>query len=314
MNMHINEDRVKYFDLLEYVSKIKVSDKVLFHLKETNENFEEYLKNLAKYTNYDDYAVLYYWLDQNLKELKQSSKIENACFYNKELIQSDLFFEKLSINHERIKRIHKFVCERSNTNKIIVGDYRKTLASVGAEIDGKYQPYWYAPEASDVKAFMDKYLEFYRTNSIKEIFSNPFLKSALAHLLFVRIHPFGDGNGRTARIIQNISFTSGINRIYQTKLKLSPLNISQNININKLTYVDRIDNIYFDLEHDNTDAINRWFEFILNMYDEQLYYQNQRMPNLEKYFKIVGSKKDSIEGYELKKVAQTSGINKLSTK
>ena len=50
------------------------------------------------------------------------------------------------------------------------------------------------------------------------------------------------------------------------------------------------------------------------MYDEQLYYQNQRMPNLEKYFKIVGSKKDSIEGYELKKVAQTSGINKLSTK
>mgnify|MGYP003442597621 CR=1 FL=1 len=49
MNMHINEDRVKYFDLLEYVSKIKVSDKVLFHLKETNENFEEYLKVLRLY-------------------------------------------------------------------------------------------------------------------------------------------------------------------------------------------------------------------------------------------------------------------------
>ena len=44
--------------------------------------------------------------------------------------------------------------------------------------------------------------------------SNPFLKSALIHLLFLRIHPYADGNGRTARLLHNSKFTASINSIY----------------------------------------------------------------------------------------------------
>lgn len=308
MSPFINEERVEYFNLSEYVSKIKLSGKVLNHLQETGIVFEEYIDKLLKFSNNDYYAVLYYWLDQNLKELKQSSKIENAAFYNKDLMKDDLFFEKLSINHERIKRIHKFVCEHGTTHKINAGEYRNQIASVGSIINDKYQPYWYAVEAEDIKSFMDQYIEFYRTNSLNQIHYNPFIKSALAHLLFIRIHPFGDGNGRTARIIQNICFTSGINKIKGTKLKLSPLNISQNININKKTYVDILDSIYFDLKHDNNEAINNWFEFILNMYDEQLYYQTTRIPKLEKYINTVNNDVD----YKMMKELAKSKIHKLS--
>lgn len=56
------------------------------------------------------------------------------------------------------------------------------------------------------------------------------------------------------------------------KLKISPLNISPNILINQPTYARRINSIYFDLEHDSNEEINRWFNFILDMVDEQLYY------------------------------------------
>lgn len=41
--------------------------------------------------------------------------------------------------------------------------------------------------------------------------------------------------------------------------------------INKITYVKRIDNIYFDVKNDCNEEINAWFNFILDMVDEQLY-------------------------------------------
>lgn len=62
-----------------------------------------------------------------------------------------------------------------------------------------------------------------------------------------------------------------INKLYGTRLKLSPLNISESILINKITYVKRIDNIYFDIKNDCNEEINAWFNFILDMVDEQLY-------------------------------------------
>ncbi len=293
MNEWINEEKVKYFDLLEYISKIKLTDKVLYHLEDTSKSFEQYMKLLAQLCDYNNYASLYYWLNQNYNDLVASNKIENKDLYNTDLFKSNLFFDKLTISHERIKHIHRFVCEHSNTNKIAVGEYRKQEASIGAfHNNNEYQVYWYAVSPKDIKPFMNRYLEFYRTNNVRLIYANPFLKSALAHLLFVRIHPFGDGNGRTARIIHNICFTAGINKIYNVKLKLSPLNISENIYINRHTYVDCINRIYFNIDVDNNKAINNWFDFILNMYDEQIYYQTNRMPELTRSFKSIHKLQD----------------------
>lgn len=161
-------------------------------------------------------------------------------------------------------------------------DYRDNEVRVSAMIGGEEKIYWYGAKPSDVKPFMDDFIKFYKTKSLSVIDSNPFLKSALAHLLFVRIHPFSDGNGRTARMIHNMKFTESINNIYGMKLKLCPLNLSQNILLNQFTYVNRIDDIYFDLEHDSNHEINRWFDFMLNMVDEQLYYSKMRIPRFKR--------------------------------
>ena len=61
---------------------------------------------------------------------------------------------------------------------------------------------------------------------------------------------------------------------------LCPLNISNRILANKKTYVNRIDHIAFDIETDNNDALNKWFDFILTMADEQLYYSRNRIDDL----------------------------------
>ena len=81
-------------------------------------------------------------------------------------------------------------------------------------------------------------------------------------------------------------FTEMINKLYGTRLKLSPLNISESILINKITYVKRIDNIYFDTKHDINIEIHAWFNFILDMIDEQLYKAMNKLEKIDSSFVI----------------------------
>ena len=281
----INSEKIKYFELEDFVDKIKIDSRIYELLAETDDLFEEYIKHLRKLYDNDLDGLIYDWLDQGIKEQMFSNELENHRIYFKDMANSDLFFEKLSISHERIKRIHRFVCEKGTTHTEIVGDYRKEAATVGKKINGKYILYWNGVEAQDIKTFMDSFIKVYKTNSVKEVYNNPFLKAALAHLLFVRIHPFGDGNGRTSRIIQNIAFTNGINRIYGSKLKLSPLNISQGITVTKYVYVDILNRIHFNLDFDNNQLINDWFKYMLYRYQDQIYLQQSRFGSCIKIYR-----------------------------
>ena len=87
-------------------------------------------------------------------------------------------------------------------------------------------------------------------------------------------------------MIHNIKFTEMVNKLYGTRLKLSPLNLSKSILINKRTYVNRLNNIYFDLEHDSNEDINKWFNFILDMADEQLYFSENRLGEVNENYII----------------------------
>lgn len=287
----ISKTQPKFFDLLEFVDKIKLSDDVLFHLTDVNEQFEQYLKLLGKYAEYDEFSILFYWLNNTQKELVSSGKVEcsNFLFTNEELLKGDLFFEKLNITQKGIKDIHRFVCDHSKVNEgISVGEYRKRPVWRGNYLfDGTPNIKWWGAEVSDIERFIKSYIEFYKYNSLKEIYSNPFLKAALAHILLLRIQPFGDGNSRTSRIIHNISFTSSINKIYGTKLKVSPLNISKNIYINKKLYRALINNVSFDLNRFDNDTINDWLDFILDMYEEELNFQTDYIPGLAKSFETI---------------------------
>lgn len=303
----------EFFDLIEYVDKIKLSKSVLAHMQDTNENFEDFLKKLREFSDQDITNLVYLWLDNSMKELISSSEIENQRFWfsNQDLLAYDLFFDRLNISEQRIKNIHKYVCEHSQTGAKRIGEYRTKDIWVGLNVkNGDGIIYWWGAQTKDIKPFMKSYLEFYEKISVNELYSNPFLKSALAHLLFVKIHPFEDGNGRTARIIQNICFTSAINRIYDTKLKLSPINTSVNIKTNQLTYARSINNIDFSIDIDNNDAINSWLDFILNMYDEAMYYGKNHLPrlaDLKQQMESWGLVKDArvvnqIEKGEIKKL------------
>lgn len=57
-----------------------------------------------------------------------------------------------------------------------------------------------APPHTAVKLLVDGFFKWYNANKTK---LNPVELAALVHLKFVTIHPFGDGNGRTTRLMMN---------------------------------------------------------------------------------------------------------------
>ncbi len=290
----INPNRFDYFPLEEYVRKIKVEDYVLEHMEETNKDFDDYLEKLSKY---DSYAVIYYFIDSLSKEMRASQAIEHHYRNTNDILSKNIFFNTLQMSHAQIKRLHNFAFPEGED------EYRDDDVRVSRLTQsGDEEIFWWGAKAKDVKHFMDDFIRFYKSNSLSVLDTNPFLKSSLAHLLFVRIHPFSDGNGRTARLIHNIKFTEAINKVYGMKLKICPLNLSQNILLNQPTYARRINDIYFDLEHDSNDEINKWFDFMLNMVDEQLYFSTNRLPKLKKSFSNIIKLRDTDNEEFIKEV------------
>ena len=59
---------------------------------------------------------------------------------------------------------------------------------------------YYYPE--EVPALMDEFVKWLNSNDSSQL--NPILIAGIAHYEFVRIHPFVDGNGRTARALATL--------------------------------------------------------------------------------------------------------------
>jgi Fic family protein len=93
-----------------------------------------------------------------------------------------------------------FPSGRSGMYKIEVGKYRTGEMQVVSGAMGKEKVHYEAVPAKDVKAEMDKLINWVNKNSKIDFV----IKSAIAHLWFVTIHPFDDGNGRIARAISDM--------------------------------------------------------------------------------------------------------------
>ena len=287
----------KYFNLEEYVDKIELTDQVLAHLQSTSKSFDEYFKILSQYGKY----AIYFWIDSLYKELIASSEIEGDLI-SLERFNNDLYISRFAISHSRIYDLHKiFIPDAPDA-------YRDSEVKISGKENGKEVIYWWGPEAESIMPFMKDFVKFYQTSNIELKYSNPFIKSFLVHLLFVRIHPFKDGNGRTARLLQNIKFAQLINSIYGTRLKISPLNISQNILINKPTYADRLNAVQFSLDADDNIAINRFIDYLLNMVDEQLFYAKNK---LLKYAETLDKWSNMYPDEELDKEAEIMRLKRI---
>jgi Fic family protein len=106
---------------------------------------------------------------------------------------------------ERLSGWHSslFPSGRSGMYKIITGKWRDDSTGPMQVVSGalgKEKVHYEAPPAQDIKKEMKAFLSWFN----KEPEEDLIIRSALAHLWFVTIHPFEDGNGRIARTLSEM--------------------------------------------------------------------------------------------------------------
>ena len=110
------------------------------------------------------------------------------------------------ITEERLFAWHAalFPTGRSGMNRILVGAWRDDRLGPMQVVSGRLdrpKVHYQAPTADRLHVEMARYKTWF--NNEKQV--EPVLKAALAHLWFVTIHPFDDGNGRIARAIAEMA-------------------------------------------------------------------------------------------------------------
>ncbi len=96
-----------------------------------------------------------------------------------------------------------FPTARSGMYKITVADWRTDSTGpmqVVSGAMGKEKVHFQAPKSSVLESEMKQFIDWFNTNTQLDLV----LKAAIAHLWFVTIHPFEDGNGRITRALADM--------------------------------------------------------------------------------------------------------------
>ena len=148
-----------------------------------------------------------------------------------------------------------FPTGRSGMHKIKVGAWRDDSSGplqVVSGAVGKERVHYEAPQAAKLASEMKAFLEWFE----KKDDIDPVLKAAIAHLWFVTIHPFEDGNGRIARAIADMALARSENssqRFYS---------MSAQIRQERKEYYDILE----ATQKDDLD-ITAWLEWFLDCLD-----------------------------------------------
>jgi Fic family protein len=97
-----------------------------------------------------------------------------------------------------------FKAGRSGMHKIVTGPFRNNATDDPMQVIsgalGKEKVRYEAPAAALLKKEMSQFIKWFNGNQQ----ADAVLKAAMAHLWFITLHPFDDGNGRIARAIADM--------------------------------------------------------------------------------------------------------------
>ena len=104
----------------------------------------------------------------------------------------------LRLTEDQIREVHQITTDGIEHPENVPGQYRHHKVVVGdAGHGGIYTP----PKIyEDIAALMKEYVPWINGPDVMDL--HPFIRAALAHYHLALIHPFADGNGRVARLVE----------------------------------------------------------------------------------------------------------------
>lgn len=219
--------------------------------------------------------------DMLRKNKKPRDKSEQMILNNYRTIQYISEHQDDDISIEKLYEIHRLVTENTLEDEN-VGVFRgNNEVHVMNELTGEivHTP----PNFEELNALMKSFCEFFNNNP-KEDFIHPIVKGSILHFLIGYIHPFIDGNGRTARAIFYWYLLK--NGYWLTEY----LSISRVIMKTKVQYEKAY--IYTEIdEMDVTYFINYQVKVLIRAFEELKTYaakKKKEQAKLTKYLKLTG--------------------------
>ncbi len=163
--------------------------------------------------------------------------------------EEPLTFERLFAWHAAL-----FPTGRSGMRKITVGAWRDDKTGPMQVVSGpmgRERVHYEAPKAEKLDKEVKAFVDWFNASGI-----DPVLKAGIAHLWFVTIHPFDDGNGRIARAIADMTLAQS------EKSSQRFYSMSAQIKQEQKTYYDNLEATQkADLD------ITPWLEWFLDCLD-----------------------------------------------
>jgi len=157
---------------------------------------------------------------------------------------SEYLGKKSEIREDLIKQIHKILVKDVRGGTLEPGRYRKVQNYVVNSLTGEiiYIP----PPPEEVPKLMKEFVEW--LNEKKKI--SPVLMAGISQYQFVDIHPFLDGNGRTARVLCTLI-------LYQNEYDFKRLfSLSEYYDKNRRRYYDAVQSV-----RENNIDMTEWLEY-----------------------------------------------------
>lgn len=190
--------------------------------------------------------------DRDIYEVKNYL---NALKYIEQVVS-----KKLKITEKIILKIHKLVTAKT-LNSDSCGHYRKGSIYVVRRRFGMPQEVMYTgPEAKKVPKLMVDLIDWLKKSIDKGI--NPIIAAAIAHQEIAAIHPFNDGNGRTARALATLILYE---RGYDFRHLFA---LEDYYNTDRQKYYKAI-NVGKNFEERRTD-LTSWIEYFVNGFKEEI--------------------------------------------
>jgi Fic family protein len=184
---------------------------------------------------------------------------------------------RVPLTLEEINGYNELVLKRLEVeDHVLPGSFRRGPVSVGR---------YACPAAADVAHYMQKFVEWY--NAFPEVLdgldgmSTAIIKAVATHLYFVLIHPYGDGNGRTARLLEWRTLDAAGMATPATHL------LSNHYNLTRSRYYQMLDRA--SLSGDATSFYEYAIQGLLDQLEEQLKHFHQQYEHLV-YSELVRSK------------------------
>jgi len=164
------------------------------------------------------------------------------------------------LSTDRLKGWHAalFPSGYSSLHKIRVGQWRgKEPMQVVSGPMGKERIHFEAPPGETVEAEMRQFLRWWESSRKG---TDGILRAGLAHLYFVIIHPFEDGNGRIARALTDMALAQ------DEKLQVRYYSLSSQIMEERRGYYDILEKC---TKSDNVD-VTEWLVWFLECFERAI--------------------------------------------